>query len=177
MRYFLVLLLYTTSYAQNLDSLESVYNSNMLIVQTRRGGWTPILGYNPINEAQFFSIADMDREAQIVRSKKAFGKKLLITGIGFAVLGGVLIENYRDRNIKIQEDVGFARTNPPKTVTEEENRKLRNVGYFGIGAGIVFGMIGGKKISSNWATKERAEEIVYLYNKKLRKQLGLRPNK
>ena len=178
MRYFLILLLSTTTYAQDLDSLELIYNSKMLIIQTHRGGWKPILGYNPINEEQFFSIAGMSREDQIVRSKMSFGKHLIFAGIGSAVLGGVLFAKNRDK----ESDIQLMGVNHPRhewiiTVTEEGNKQLRIVGYFGVGTAIILTMIGGKKMSSNWAPKERAEDIAYLYNKKLRKQLGLKPNK
>lgn len=178
MRYFLILLLSTAAYAQDLDSLELIYNSKMLIIQTHRGGWKPILGYNPINEEQFFSIVGMSREAQIVRSKRSFGKRSIIAGIGLAALGSVLFAKHRDKKTDIQlTGVNHPRHNPIITITEEGNRQLRIVGYFGVGTGIILTIKGGKKMSSNWAPKEKAEDIAYLYNKKLRKQLGLKPNK
>jgi len=177
MKYFLILLLSTTAYAQELDSLEQFYSSNMLIVQTHRGGWKPILGYNPINEAQFFTIAGMNREAQFARSKKSLGKKLLFTGISLAVIGGVLNAKYRVRESRFKEPFTRRRPSPETVIIDEGNRRLRIVGYFGVGTGIIFSFIGGKKLSSNWAPKKRAEELADLYNKNLRKQLGLRPNK
>ena len=89
---------------------------------------------------------------------------------GLAVIGGVLSKKNMDKNREIQ--ITYAPFSfSTVTVRKKGNKRLRIVGYFGIGTGIILGINGGKKVSSNWAPKERVEKIVFLYNKKLRKQI------
>ena len=182
MRYLLIIAvifsLFIPTYAQNLDSLKLVYEDRMLSLQIRNTFWTPFLGYNEISEEILFSIAGFSENVRMIRARKKSGQNTLVAGIVIAVGGGILFINSGEKKSVIQEEgVGFLRQPPPINVTEEGNKGLRMVGFVGVIAGSFMALSGHNKMSSKWASKERAKDLVRVYNKKLKKELGLKPNK
>ena len=178
MKYFLILCLISPIYGQDIDSLQLVYKSKMLRIKSTSSSWNPYLGYRRIDEEQFFSIAGYPEEARIIRAKRESGKTTMMVGLLLVIGGGLLVAISGDKESVIQEEgVGFRRPPPPTTVTEEGSKGLKIGGLVGMGLGAILTITGTSKMSSKWAPKERAEDIVAVYNRKLKKQLGLKPNK